>query len=33
MVAKLNNDLPIDVRNAENKKDFKEKLDIILKME
>ena len=33
MVAKLNNDLSIDVRNPENKKDFKEKLDLILKME
>ena len=32
MGAKLYNDLPIDVRTAENKKDFKEKLDLFLKM-
>ena len=28
MGAKLYNDLPIDVRTAENKKDFIEKLDL-----
>ena len=33
MGAKLYNDLPIDVRTAENKKDFKEQLDLFLKME
>ena len=33
MGAKLYNDLPIDVRTAENKKDYKEKLDLFLKME
>ena len=32
MGAKLYNDLPIDVRTAENKKDFIEKLDLFLKM-
>ena len=32
MGAKLYNDLPIDVRTAENKKDFIEKLDLVLKM-
>ena len=31
MWAKLYNDLPIDVRTAENKKDFKEKFDLFLK--
>ena len=30
--AKLYNDLPINVRTAENKKDFNEKLDLFLKM-
>ena len=33
MGAKLYNELPIDVRTAENKKNFKEKLDLFLKME
>ena len=32
MGAKLYNDLPIDVTTAENKKDFKEKLDLFLKV-
>ena len=32
MGAKLYNDLPIDGRTAENKKDFKEKLDLFLKV-
>ena len=32
MGAKLYNDLPIDVRTTENKKDFIEKLDLFFKM-
>ena len=32
MGAKLYNDLPINVRTAENKKDFNEKLELFLKM-
>ena len=32
MGAKLHNDLPIDERTAENKNDFKEKLDLFLKV-
>ena len=32
MGAKLYNDLPVDVRTAENKNDFKEKLDLFFKM-
>ena len=31
MEAKLYNDLPIDVRIAKDKQDFKEKLDIFLR--
>ena len=33
MGAKVYNNLPIDIRTVENKKDFKEKLDLFLKME
>ena len=33
MGAKLYNNLPIEIRTVENKKDFKEKLDLFLKME
>ena len=32
MGAKLYNDLPIDFRTAENKTDFKEKVELFLKM-
>ena len=31
--AKVYNNLPIDIRTVENKKDVKEKLDLFLKME
>ena len=33
MGAKVYSDLPIDIRTVKNKKDFKEKLELFLKME